>query len=178
MHSQCMGKYLGWQIVSIVWTDSDITVDALIEAIHCLTTYWISYGKAWRAKQHALALLWGDWKEGYAKVPSLLHAIAHFNLGTRCDIDTCGQWLPNETRRYYPVLKRVLWCFPQCVAGFAHYRPIISVDGTFLTGKYKGTLIVAVGMTTKNQLLSLAFVLVEVRTTRAGNGFLALWESK
>jgi hypothetical protein len=60
------------------------------------------------------------------------------------------------------------------VAGFAHYRPIISVDGTFLTGKYKGTLIVAVGMTTKNQLLSLAFVLVEVRTTRAGNGFLAL----
>jgi hypothetical protein len=60
------------------------------------------------------------------------------------------------------------------VAGFAHYRPIISVDGTFLTGKYKGTLIVVVGMTTKNQLLSLAFVLVEVRTTRAGNGFLAL----
>jgi hypothetical protein len=47
------------------------------------------------------------------------------------------------------------------VAGFAHCRPVISVDGTFLTGKYKGTLIVDVGMTTENQLVPLAFALVE-----------------
>jgi hypothetical protein len=118
VHSQCMTKYLGWQIVSIVWADSDITIAALIEAIKCLTKYRVSYGKAWRAKEHALTLLWGGWKEAYAKVPRLLHAIVH------------------------------------C-------RPIISVDGTFLTGKYKGTLIVAVGMTAKNQLLPLLFALVE-----------------
>jgi hypothetical protein len=43
-----------------VWADSDITVVALIVAIHCLTTYRVSYGKAWRAKEHALALLRGD----------------------------------------------------------------------------------------------------------------------
>jgi hypothetical protein len=47
------------------------------------------------------------------------------------------------------------------VAGFTHCRPIVSVDATFLTRKYKGTLMVAVGMTTKNQLLPLAFALVE-----------------
>jgi hypothetical protein len=93
-------------------------------------------------------------------VPRLLHVIAHFNPNTRCDIDTYGQWLANETGRYYPVLKRVFWCLPQCVAGFAHCRPIISVDNTFLTGKYKGTLMVAVDMTVKNQLLPLAFALV------------------
>jgi hypothetical protein len=93
--------------VSFVWADFDITVDTLIEAIHCLTTYRVRCGKAWRAKEHALALLWGDWREAYAKVPRLLHAIAHFNPDTRCDIDTCGQWLPNETGRYYSVLKRV-----------------------------------------------------------------------
>jgi hypothetical protein len=39
--------------------------------------------------------------------------------------------------------------------------PIITVDGTFLTGKYKGMLMVVVGMTAENQLLLLAFVLVE-----------------
>jgi hypothetical protein len=105
--------------------------------------------------------LWGDWKEAYAKVPILLHVIAHFNPGTRCDIDTRGQWLPNETYRYYSVLKHIFWCFPQCVASFAHCRPVISVDGTFLTGKYKGTLMVAVGMTAENQLVLLAFALVE-----------------
>jgi hypothetical protein len=33
------------------------------------------------------------------------------------------------------------------VVGFTHYRPIISVDVTLLIGKYKDTLMVAVGMT-------------------------------
>jgi hypothetical protein len=47
------------------------------------------------------------------------------------------------------------------VAGFAYYVSIISVDSTFLTEKYKGTLMIAVGMTAKNQLLPLAFALVE-----------------
>jgi hypothetical protein len=136
--------------VPIVCADSDITVVALIEAINFLTTYQVSYGKAWRTKEHALALFWRDWKEAYAKILRLLYAIAHFNPGTRCDIDTCGQLLPNETGQYYPVLKRVFWCFPQCVVGFAHYRPIISVDVTFLTGKYKGMLMIVVGMTVEN----------------------------
>jgi hypothetical protein len=47
------------------------------------------------------------------------------------------------------------------VAGFAQCRPIISVYGTFLTGNYKGILMVTVGMTVENQLLPLVFVLVE-----------------
>jgi hypothetical protein len=47
------------------------------------------------------------------------------------------------------------------VAGFTHYRTIVSVDATFLTGKYKDTLMVAVGMTAENQLLPFAFVLIE-----------------
>jgi hypothetical protein len=80
--------------VSIVWADSDITIAALIEVIHGLTTYQVRYDKAWRVNEHALALLWGDWREAYTKVSRLLHVIAHFNLGTRCDIDSCGQWLP------------------------------------------------------------------------------------
>jgi hypothetical protein len=169
-----MGKYLGWRIVSLVWDDSDIIVAALIEAIHCLTTYHVSYGKAFRAKQHTLELLWGDWKEAYAKVPRLLHVVARFNPGTRCYIDTCGQWLPNKIGRYYLVLKCIFWCFPRCVVGFAHCRPIISVDGTFLIEKYKDTLMVAVGMTTENQLLTLAFALVEGENNESWKWFLGL----
>jgi hypothetical protein len=47
------------------------------------------------------------------------------------------------------------------VASFTHCRPIISIDDTFMSGKYKGTLMVAVGITAKSQLLPLAFALVE-----------------
>jgi hypothetical protein len=46
--------------VSIVWADSDITASTLIEVIHGLTTYQVRYDKTWRAKEYALALLWGD----------------------------------------------------------------------------------------------------------------------
>jgi hypothetical protein len=149
-HPQCTAWFLGHWIMSIVWADFDITVPALVEVIHDLTTYWFCYGKAWRAKKHALAFLWADGRESYMKVSRLLNVISHFNRGTRCIIDTCGQWLPNEKGRYYHVLKCVFWCFSRCVASFTHSRPIIIVDATFLTGKYKGTLMVVVGMTVKN----------------------------
>jgi hypothetical protein len=52
------------------------------------------------------------------------------------------------------------------VVDFVHYRPIINVDATFLTGKYKGTLMIVVGMTVENQLLPLSFVLVEGKNNK------------
>jgi hypothetical protein len=95
------------------------------------------------------------------KPTQLLNVISHFNPDTKYVIDTCGQLLPNEKGRYYPMLKRVFWCSPQCVTSFTHFKPIISVDATFLTRKYKGTLMVVVDMIAENQLLPLAFALVE-----------------
>jgi hypothetical protein len=60
------------------------------------------------------------------------------------------------------------------VASFAHCTPIISVDATFLIGKYKGILMVAVGMTAENQLLPLAFALVEGEHNESLSWFLGL----
>jgi hypothetical protein len=160
--------------VSLVWADSDIMVAALIEVNYGLTTYQVCYGKAWKTKEHALALLWGDWREAYTKVPRMLNAISHFNPGTRCVIGTGGPWLPNDKGRYYLLLKHVFWCFPQCVAGYAHYRPVISVDGTFLARKYKGTLMVAIGIMAKSHLLPLAFALVEGENNKCWSWFLTL----
>jgi hypothetical protein len=109
VHPQCMARFLGCQIMSIVWANSDITVAALIEVIHILITYRVHYDKAWRAKEHAFTLLWGDWRESYRKVPRLLHAISHFNPGTRCIIDSYDQWLSNEKGRYYSMA--LIFCF-------------------------------------------------------------------
>jgi hypothetical protein len=107
VHPQCTVRFLGHQIMSIIWAQSDITVAALIEVIHGLTIYRVHYGKAWRAKEHALALLWWCWRESYTKVPRLLNGISYFNQGTRCIMDSYDQWLPNKKCRYYPVLKHV-----------------------------------------------------------------------
>jgi hypothetical protein len=64
------------------------------------------------------------------------------------------------------------------VAGFAHCRPIISVDDTFFTGKYKCTLMVVIGITVKNQLLSLAFAVVEGENNESWSCFIGLVRKK
>jgi hypothetical protein len=60
------------------------------------------------------------------------------------------------------------------VTGFIHYRLIISVDGIFLTGKYRGTLMVTIGITMENQLLPLVFALVEGENNKSWSWFLGL----
>ena len=44
---------------------------------------------------------------------------------------------------------------------FKHYHPLVLVDGTFLTGKYKGVLMIAIGVDSNNQLVPLAFALAK-----------------
>ncbi|KAL4569800.1 hypothetical protein LXL04_025444 [Taraxacum kok-saghyz] len=49
------------------------------------------------------------------------------------------------------------WAFAPCIKGFKHFRPVISIDGTHLYGKYKGTMMIAIGVDGNNQILPLAF---------------------
>jgi hypothetical protein len=56
VHAHCTARFLGRRTMSIVWAQFDITVAALIEVIHDLTTYRVRYDKACRAKGHVLAL--------------------------------------------------------------------------------------------------------------------------
>jgi hypothetical protein len=42
------------------------------------------------------------------------------------------------------------------IAAFKQCRPVIYIDGTFLTGKYKGTILIVVPADSNNQFLPLA----------------------
>jgi hypothetical protein len=48
------------------------------------------------------------------------------------------------------------------IAAFKQCQPAICIDGTFLTGKYKGTILTAVAADVNNQLLPLAIAFAEV----------------
>jgi hypothetical protein len=49
----------------------------------------------------------------------------------------------------------------QCVEVIRHYRPVFSIDGKFLIGKYWGTLLIAISVNTNNKLVPFTFALVE-----------------
>jgi transposase-like protein len=68
---------------------------------------------------------------------------------------------PNEWKDGRQIFFRAFWCFPQCVEAFRHCRPVLSIDGTFLLGKYMGTLLVAISCDADNTLVPLAFALVK-----------------
>ena len=45
--------------------------------------------------------------------------------------------------------------FHPSIEGFNHCRPILSIDGTHLYGKYKGTLMIDMGYDENNQLFNI-----------------------
>uniref|UniRef100_K3Y1J3 MULE transposase domain-containing protein n=1 Tax=Setaria italica TaxID=4555 RepID=K3Y1J3_SETIT len=172
-HVQCTTKYLGRRILGIIRKDSEISVPSLVESIFAFSGYRVKYSKAWRVKEHAVVLLWGDWKESYGMVPRVLSAITYYNPGIKWCIDSCGMRHPDNGVLKH-ILQRVFWCFPQSSEAFQHCCPVIPVDGTFLTGKYKGTLVMAVGVDPEQQLVPLAFALAESENNESWSWFMKL----
>ena len=115
-------------------------VRSIIVMIERLFHYKIKYGKAWRAKQRAWKIIYGDWEEAYEKLPALFHAMKAANPGMHYEyIPKPDVWINGRH-----VFFRAFWCFPQCVEAFRHCRPVFSIDGTFLLVKYMGTLLIAI----------------------------------
>ncbi|XP_072084663.1 uncharacterized protein [Arachis hypogaea] len=49
----------------------------------------------------------------------------------------------DESRAYF---HRLFWTFPPCIEAFHHCKPLVSIDGTHLYGKYGGTLLFQPGL--------------------------------
>ena len=176
-HSQCTANYLARRVLGIVQLGSETSVASLMESIFAFSGYRVSYSKAWRAKQKAVALLWGDWKESYAMVPRHLCAMSYYNPGMFwCTHSPELTQLDNGVWKH--ILHRVFWCFPQCSESFQHCRPVVMVDGTFLTGKYKGTLLMALAVDAEQQLVPLAFALAESENNDSWSWFMHLVRTK
>ena len=68
---------------------------------------------------------------------------------------------------YCYTLDRMFWSFKPCIDGFNFGKPIVQVDGTFLTGRYHGTLLAATAQDGNRNILPLAFAIVEGETWEA-----------
>ena len=145
-------------------------VKSIIAMTERIFQYKIKYGKAWRAKQRAWKIIYGDWEEAYEKLPALFHAMKAANPGMHYEyIPKPDVWINGRQ-----VFFRAFWCFPQCVEAFRHCRPVFSIDGTFLLVKYMGALLIAIGCDANNALVPLAFALVEKENKDSWGWFLRL----
>lgn len=69
------------------------------------------------------------------------------NQGTMAHVET-----NNENRFLYSFI-----ALDQSIVGFRHIRPIVTVDGTHLKEKYKGTIFIAACLNGNEQIFFLAF---------------------
>ena len=158
-HQQLTARYLARRILGLVDDNNDILVSSLQQSISRFIKYDVKYEKAWRAKQIALAIRWGSWEEAYNRVSRiLLCAMHYYNPGLKWFVDTGGMCFRDPLRH---VLYRVFWSFTQTEHAFQFYRPVVLVDGTFLIGKYRGTLMMAATVDPEDQIVPMAFALAE-----------------
>ena len=72
------------------------------------------------------------------------------------------------------VLQRGFWSFAQMKQAFQYCRPVILVDGTFLTGQYRGVLMMAAAVDPEDQIVPIAFALAEGENNDSWSFFMRL----
>jgi hypothetical protein len=129
--------------------------------------YTISYGKAWSAKQKVLEMRFGTFEAAYDNISRLLAVICQRNPGSYYNLKSLdrGQGPPF-------ILQRDFFSLGPCINVFQHCRPILCIDGTFLTGKYRGQMLTAIAADENNQLLPVTFAFVESENTDSWYRFL------
>ncbi|KAK4387202.1 hypothetical protein Sango_2590800 [Sesamum angolense] len=129
----------------------------------------ISYHKAWQSLKAAREQVYGTWESSVKKLPRFMAFLQKLNPGT------VVEWLNLETDRPgVQMLHYVFWAFRPCIEGFRSCRNVISVDGTHLYTKYKHKLLVAVTLDANQQVLPLAFALVDEESLASWLWFLQM----
>ncbi|XP_030939802.1 uncharacterized protein LOC115964681 [Quercus lobata] len=105
---------------------------------------------------YAIANIHGNWEESYQKLQKLLLAYKDSDPGTQVSFRSINGDIPVTI-----IFKYGFCAFAPSIARFAHCRPVISIDGTHLYGKYKGKLLIAMATIANNEIFSLAFAVVD-----------------
>jgi len=79
-----------------------------------------------------------------------------------------------EDNKDKKIFRRLYVCLKACKDSFVSCRPIIGLDGCFLKGKYGGELLTAVARDANDQMLPLAYFVVEVENKETWAWFLEL----
>jgi hypothetical protein len=74
-HAQLSSRFISQRLVKIIKNCPLLTIAALIEVVMVAWGYRVKYDRAWRAKQHTLKLIYGDWAKVDEHLPVMLHAM-------------------------------------------------------------------------------------------------------
>jgi hypothetical protein len=156
-HRNLSSGFVASQMFAKIVENPAFEPKSIILAIEEKFRYHISYGKAYMGKKKVMEMRWGTYEASYDNLSQLLNTIAMLNPGSYYDIKTYN----HVSRPGKQVLQRAFLALGPAIAAFKQCRPVICIDGTFLPGKYKETILTVVAADGNNQLLPLTIAFVE-----------------
>jgi hypothetical protein len=156
-HRNLSSDFVASQMFAKIVENPAFEPKSIILAIKEKFRYHISYDKTYVAKKKVMEMRWGTYEASYDNLPRLLNIIVMLNPGSYYDIKTYN----HISRPGKQVLQWAFLALGHAIAAFKQCRPVICIDGTFLTGKYKGAILTVVAADGNNQLLPLAIAFAE-----------------
>ncbi|KAF1877185.1 hypothetical protein Lal_00015847, partial [Lupinus albus] len=145
-HTKLNTSFISNCIINLVSEDL-----ALVKEIVSHFGYIVTYRKVWIVKQLAMSRIYGEWKGSDNALPRWMNVVQNFASGTI---------VRYEASRHFVV-------GIEDPISFSYCKPILQVDGTFLIGKYTGTLLIASSQDGNKRIFLLAFAIVEEETKEA-----------
>ncbi|KAH0734613.1 hypothetical protein KY285_010320 [Solanum tuberosum] len=131
----------------------------------------VNESKLKRVKRLVLDKLDGSYADDYNKLEAYAQELRMSNPGTDVVINLSRDAMEEGKRRFL----RLYICFQALKEGWkGGLRPFVGLDGTFLKGKSKGIMLVAMGQDSSNHFYPLAWAIVDKETKRTWNWFLEL----
>ncbi|XP_073271531.1 protein FAR-RED ELONGATED HYPOCOTYL 3-like [Primulina huaijiensis] len=121
----------------------------------------ITYYKALKSKQLAHDIFRCDPERSFAILPSYLKMVKRMNLGNIIDL------VVDEHNRF----KYFFLAYGTCERGYRCMRKVVSIDSTWLKGKYNGTLLVVSAQDGDFHQYHLALAVVDVKSIASWSWF-------
>ncbi|WVZ24993.1 hypothetical protein V8G54_003537 [Vigna mungo] len=127
----------------------------------------ISRNMAFRARAMAKDKIEGSFHEQYRRLYDYGHELLKINPGSTVQMKVDN--INGEV-----IFQRFYACLKACKDSFVSCRPIVGLDGCFMKTKYGGELLTAVGRDGNEQMLPIAYAVVEVENKESVTWFFEL----
>ena len=154
-------KYVGKLFIERVGIIDGLNLKHIKEAMKNIFGMTLDYTTSYRALLYAQELVRGSVEDGYGRLPSYMEQIKIVNLGSITSIEH------DDKDRF----KYLFLAFGASITGFQYQRRVIVVDGTHLSRKYEGVMLVAAAKDGNFQIFPLAFGIVDAKNDESWECF-------
>ncbi|XP_015954252.1 uncharacterized protein LOC107478630 [Arachis duranensis] len=163
-HSKLDSNTIAEAIKPLVEADPSIMVKSIIAEVQSKFNYTVSYRKAWLAKQKSVKKYL---QVGKHRTKLCLYGLRPCVIRSHQQLSILRLCLPIKAMTWLRISGYCIESFgviTPCIRAFRHCKPVVQVDGTHLYGKYKGCPLVAVLQDGNNNIIPIAFGIVEGET--------------